>query len=62
MHVDFLENLLHEITGRDWSVKLSVNERLAPRQATVSGHSRAEDFKDDPLIQEALEIFKAQIK
>ena len=58
----FLENLLHEITGRDWSVKLSVNERLAPRQATVSGHSRAEDFKDDPLIQEALEIFKAQIK
>jgi DNA polymerase-3 subunit gamma/tau len=58
----FLENLLHEITGKDWSVKLSVNERLAPRQATVSGHSRSEDFKDDPLIQEALEIFKAQIK
>jgi hypothetical protein len=24
--------------------------------------SRAEDFKDDPLIQEALEMFHAKIK
>jgi DNA polymerase III subunit gamma/tau len=58
----FLESLLHEITGKDWSVKLTVNEQLPARHAAASGHPRPEDFKDDPLIQEALEIFKAQIK
>jgi DNA polymerase-3 subunit gamma/tau len=58
----FLESLLHEITGKDWSVKLTVNEQLPSRHATVSDRPRPEDFKDDPLIQEALDMFKAQIK
>jgi DNA polymerase-3 subunit gamma/tau len=57
----FLDGLLHEITGKDWSVRLSVNEELPPKHA-VSGHSRPEDFKDDPLIQEAIELFKAELK
>jgi DNA polymerase-3 subunit gamma/tau len=61
----FLETLLHEITGKDLSVKLTVNDELSSKQITASESgrsSRAEGFKDDPLIQEALEMFKAQIK
>jgi len=57
-----LETLLHEITGKDWSVKLSINDALPPKQAASPERSRDEDFKDDPLIQEAIELFKAQVK
>jgi DNA polymerase-3 subunit gamma/tau len=61
----FLETLLHEITGKDWTVKLSVKADLPSKQATFSENARtspSDDFKDDPLIQEALEMFKAEIK
>ncbi|MEP6686495.1 MAG: DNA polymerase III subunit gamma/tau, partial [Verrucomicrobiota bacterium] len=71
---EFLEALLKEGTGRDWSLKLSVKEGLvaspppspaeeemALTQPAKKNDSRAE-FKDDPLIREALEIFKGQIK
>src|SRR5206468_5533228 len=47
----FLETLLHEITGTDWSVKLTVKEELPSKQAVGS---RPENFKGDPLIQEAI--------
>ena len=57
----FLETLLHEITGTDWSVKLTVNEELPSRQAPASEDSRPENFKEDPLIQEAIGLFNAQI-
>ncbi len=59
----FLETLLHEITGRDWTVKLTVNDELPSKHAMASESGKgSENFKDDPLIQEALEMFKAQIK
>ena len=69
----FLEALFKELTGHDWTVKLSVAEGLPsppPRAETQSEGgaktSRPDDslesFKDDPLIQEALEIFKGEIK
>jgi DNA polymerase-3 subunit gamma/tau len=61
----FLETLLHEITGKDWTMKLSVREELPLKQSSPSQtgkSSRAHDFKDDPLIQEAIEMFKAEIK
>jgi DNA polymerase-3 subunit gamma/tau len=61
----FLETLLHEITGRELTVKLTVNDGLPSKHAMAleSGkRSQSEDFKDDPLIQEALEMFNAQIK
>jgi DNA polymerase-3 subunit gamma/tau len=61
----FLETLLHEITGKDWTVKLNVKEDLPSKQATFSESARTsqgDDFKDDPLIREALELFKAEIK
>jgi DNA polymerase III subunit gamma/tau len=56
-----LEALLHEITGKDWSVKLSVKEELPSKQGATPQHSRAENFKDDPLIQEAIGLFNAQV-
>ena len=71
---DFLETLLKEISGRDWSVKFSLKEGLvvqAPKheEAKNGGAAKAEKkseaaatFKDDPLIREALEIFKGEIK
>jgi DNA polymerase III subunit gamma/tau len=61
----FLETLLHEITGKDWTMKLSVQEELPSKQSSppqTGKTSRARDFKDDPLIQEAIEMFKAEIK
>jgi DNA polymerase-3 subunit gamma/tau len=61
----FLETLLHEITGKDLTVKLSVRDDLRSKHAAPSETAKASctgDFKDDPLIQEALEMFNAQIK
>ena len=60
-----LETLLREASGRDWSVKFVAKEGILPQKAfgDLSGEVKsAELFKDDPLIQEAIEIFKAQIK
>ncbi len=57
----FVETLLHEISGKDLSLKLTVNEELASRNAVVPEHS-PHDFKDDPLINEAIELFNAKIK
>ncbi len=69
----FLEALLKELTGTDWTVKLSVQEGLPPTSPAPDIQFEAEpkktkpndsvdSFKDDPLIQEALEIFKGEIK
>jgi DNA polymerase III subunit gamma/tau len=57
----FLETLLHEITGTDWTVKLTVKEELPSKQALASEGSRPENFKEDPLIQEAIGLFNAQV-
>ena len=69
----FLEALLKEMTGTDWSVKLNLVEGLPPasppeetQAETKPGKSKPNDsldtFKNDPLIKEALEIFKGEIK
>ena len=71
----FLETLLKELTGEDWSVKLSLSNELPPasspdeipekEKAPAAKPKAAESvdtFKDDPLIKEALEIFKGEIK
>ena len=57
----FVETLLHEISGKDWTLKLTVNEELASRTAVVAEDSRSHDFKDEPLIQEAIELFNARV-
>jgi hypothetical protein len=64
---DFLESLLKEISGREWTVKFSLKEGLvveAPKEEAASRkrNDPPEAFKDDPLIREALEIFKGEIK
>jgi DNA polymerase-3 subunit gamma/tau len=61
----FLETLLHEITATEWTVKPSVKDGLAakhPKGGKLPGESGVQSFKDDPLIQEALEMFKGEIK
>ena len=56
----FVETLLHEITGKDWTLKLTVNEELASKSAAAQKDSPSHDFKDEPLIQEAIELFNAE--
>jgi DNA polymerase-3 subunit gamma/tau len=57
----FVETLLHEITGKDWTLKLAVNEELVSKSAAV-GEDSPNDFKDEPLIQEAIELFNARVR
>ena len=53
-----IETLLKEITGHDWALKLEGKEGLEIKKAEAAGG----EYKNDPLIQEALEMFKGQIK
>jgi DNA polymerase III subunit gamma/tau len=57
-----LEALLREVSGRDWTVKFSAKEGLPDRSTKAEPAKCADEFKNDPLIQEALEIFKGEIK
>jgi DNA polymerase III subunit gamma/tau len=56
----FVETLLHEISGKDWTLKLTVSEELASKSTAVAEDS-TNDFKDEPLIQEAIELFNARV-
>ncbi len=64
----FLEGLLKELTGGDWELKLTLDGTLPPappRDKTPAAPAKKETpetFKDDPLIKQALEIFKGEIK
>jgi DNA polymerase-3 subunit gamma/tau len=58
----FIETLLNEITGKDWILKLSVNEELASKTAIAAEESPSHDFKNEPLIQEAIELFNARVR
>ena len=57
-----LETLLKEVSGRDWTAKLSAKEGLPSKNPHDYPSKQTEEFKDDPLIQEALEMFKGEIK
>ena len=56
----FVEALLHEVTGNDWTLKLSVNEQLVSKSKAVE-ENPSNNFKDEPLIQEAIELFNARV-
>jgi DNA polymerase-3 subunit gamma/tau len=56
----FVETLLHEISGKDWTLKLTVSEELSSKSTAVAEDS-PNDFKDEPLIQEAIELFNARV-
>jgi DNA polymerase-3 subunit gamma/tau len=55
-----LETLLSDVSGRDWSVRFVAKDGIVP--STADAVKPAESFKDDPLIQQAIELFNAQVK
>jgi DNA polymerase III subunit gamma/tau len=55
-----LERFLKEVSGRDWSVKFVAKDGIPPSPADAV--QPAESFKNDPLIQQAIELFNAQIR
>ena len=57
-----LETLLKEVSGHDWTAKLSAKEGLPSKSPHDYPSRQTDEFKDDPLIQEALEMFKGEIK
>ena len=58
----FVETLLHEISEKDWTLKLTVSEELASKNAVTQKDSPSHDYKDEPLIQEAIELFNARVR
>ena len=58
----FVETLLHEISEKDWTLKLIVSEELASKSAIVQKDSPSPDFNDEPLIQDAIELFNAKVR
>jgi hypothetical protein len=58
-----MESLLSEASGRGWLVKFLAKDGIRSTDVAVSqGGKSVESFKDDPLIQEAIELFKAQVR
>jgi len=63
---DYIDAILKEVTGHEWKVKFVLKEGLAapapPEPVAPRKPESQAAFKDDPLIREALEIFKGEIK
>ena len=57
----FVEALLHEISEKDWTLKLTLSEELASKSAATQKDSASHDFKDEPLIRDAIELFNARV-
>ncbi len=56
----FLETTLREVTGKDLTVKMSIDDSLPSKPG--SPIPATSEFKEDPLIQEAIEMFKGEIR
>jgi len=54
-----LETLLRGASGRDWSVKFVAKDGILP--AATDAAKPVGSFKDDPLIQQAIELFNARV-
>ncbi len=52
-----IEKLVREVTGKEFSIKLSLDEKL-----TEKAVPRSREPKDDPLIQEAIEMFEGKLR
>jgi DNA polymerase-3 subunit gamma/tau len=57
-----LEMLLKDVSGRDWTAKLNAKEGLPAKKSNDQPGAGSDKLKDDPLIQEALEMFKGEIR
>ena len=55
---EFLEALLKEISGREWTLKFSLKENLQSKTAVTAAKSK----NAPPIVREALEMFKGEIK
>jgi DNA polymerase III subunit gamma/tau len=55
-----LESLLGEVSGQELKLRLEAKDGLA--SSKTGDAAGKEKYKDDPLIQDALEMFKGQIK
>jgi hypothetical protein len=59
----FLEDLLGEMLGGIWKIVFETHEDFSRSSAPMEKSiSPAQLFKNDPMIQKALEIFKAEIQ
>ena len=56
-----IELLLREVSGKDWTLKLVIRQNL-PAKDQPTPAARSENYTDDPLIREALEIFKGEVR
>jgi len=56
-----IETLLREVSGKDWTLKLTVQDNLRSKPQPTAD-SPSENYADDPLIRDALEIFKGEVK
>jgi len=60
-HRKLLEDVLSEILGDTWKMEFETRDDLSsPAQNTAADSTQT--FKNDPMIQKALEIFKAEIQ
>jgi hypothetical protein len=63
---DYLDALLKEFSGQDWKIKFVLKEGLTafvPTEAAPANKSDSQaTYKDEPLIRDAMEIFKGEIK
>jgi DNA polymerase-3 subunit gamma/tau len=58
----FVETLLREASGNDWTLKLTINEELASKTPLAAEEAPSHDFNNEPLIQEAIELFNARVR
>jgi hypothetical protein len=63
---EYIDAIVKEVSAQDLRIKFVLKDGLpvaAPPQATAPKKPETQaTFKDDPLIREALEIFKGEIK
>lgn len=65
----FVETLLHEISNKDFAIKLALDETVPARpvspafaESPADKPPPAAEFENNPLIQEAIEMFEGKIK
>jgi DNA polymerase-3 subunit gamma/tau len=55
-----LETMLNDVSGGDWTVRFVAKNDIPP-SGTAETQESSESFKNEPLIQEAIELFNARV-
>jgi hypothetical protein len=64
-NLKLLEEVVGQVLGGAWRLEFELRDDLSPadmKREPVQPSKPMEDFKKDPMIQKALEIFKAEIQ